>query len=48
MVTQWMGIRLPVQGMQVQSLVREEPTYLGAAIPCATTTEAPLLRVGLQ
>ena len=33
MVVQRLGICLPMQGTQVQSLVREEPTCHGAARP---------------
>ena len=33
LVAQWLRIRLPVQGTQVQALVREEPTCHGAAKP---------------
>ena len=36
MVVQWLISRLPMQGTQVQSLIREDPTRCGA-----TTTEAP-------
>ena len=35
LVAQWLRIRLPMQGTQVQALVREDPT-------CATTTEPAL------
>ena len=30
MVVQWLRIHLPMQGTQVQSLVREDPTCHGA------------------
>ena len=33
LVAQWLRIRLPMQGRQVQALVREDPTCLGAAKP---------------
>ena len=33
LVVQWLRIRLPVQGTQVQSLVREGPTHGGATKP---------------
>ena len=35
LVAQWLGIRLPMQGTQVQALVREDSTCCGAAEPCA-------------
>ena len=41
LVAQWLRIRLPMQGTQVQSLVQEDPTCRGATEPmCHTTTEA--------
>ena len=33
LVTQWLRICLPMQGAQVRSLVREDPTCCGAAKP---------------
>ena len=33
LVVQWLRICLPTQGTQVPSLVREDPTCLGAAKP---------------
>ena len=33
LVVQWIRIRLPVQGIQVQSLVQEDPTCRGATKP---------------
>ena len=33
LVAQWLRIRLPMQGTQVQALVREDPTYCGATKP---------------
>ena len=33
LVVWWLRIHLPVQGTRVQSLVREDPTCLGAAKP---------------
>ncbi|KAJ8793328.1 hypothetical protein J1605_000323 [Eschrichtius robustus] len=33
LVVQWLRIRLPMQGTQVRSLVREDPTYHGATKP---------------
>ncbi|KAJ8785548.1 hypothetical protein J1605_007145 [Eschrichtius robustus] len=50
LVAQRLGIRLPVQGAQVRSLVREDPTCRGAAGPvrrnyCACALE-PVLRSG--
>ena len=33
LVAQWLRIRLPVQGTRVRALVREDPTYRGAAKP---------------
>ena len=32
-VAQWLRTRLPMQGTQVQSLVREDPTCHGATKP---------------
>ena len=32
-VAQWLRIRLPMQGTQVQALVREDPTCRGASKP---------------
>ena len=47
LVAQWLRIRLPMQGTQVQSLVQEDPTCCRATepepqllSPNATTTEA--------
>ena len=40
LVVQWIRIRLPMQGMWVQSLIQEDPTCHGATKPRATTTEA--------
>ena len=42
LVAQWLRIRLPMQGMQVRALVREDPTCRGELSPCATTTEPVL------
>ena len=36
----WLRIRLPVQGMQVRALVREDPHATEQLSPCATTAEA--------
>ena len=33
LVAQWLGVRLPTQGTQVLSLVREDPTCRGVAGP---------------
>ena len=33
LVAQWLRIRLPMQGTQVQALVREDPTCHGATKP---------------
>ncbi|KAJ8783597.1 hypothetical protein J1605_008640 [Eschrichtius robustus] len=33
MVVQWLRIRLPMQGARVRDLVREDPTFRGAAKP---------------
>ena len=33
LVAQWLRIRLPVQGTQVQALVQEDPTCHGATKP---------------
>ena len=33
LVAQWLRIRLPMQGTQVRSLVREDPTRRGATKP---------------
>ena len=33
LVRQWLRIRLPMQGTQVEALVREDPTGRGAAKP---------------
>ena len=33
LVAQWLRIRLPMQGTQVRSLVREDPTCRGATKP---------------
>ena len=33
LVAQWLRIHLPMQGTQVRSLVREDPTFRGAAKP---------------
>ena len=35
LVAQWLRIRLPMQGRQVQALVREDPTCLGATKPAS-------------
>ena len=45
LVAQWSGIRLPMQGTRVRSLVQEDPTCHGATkpqllSPHAATTEA--------
>ena len=40
LVVQWLRIHLPVQGTQVQSLVREDPA--GQLSLCATNTETTL------
>ena len=32
-MAQWLRIRLPMQGTQVQALVQEDPTYCGASKP---------------
>lgn len=36
-----------MQRTQVHSLVEEDPTYLGAAKPCATTADVSILEPGL-
>ena len=33
LMAQWLGIRLPMQGTRVRALVREDPTWRGAAGP---------------
>ena len=33
LMVQWLRICLPMQGTQVQSLVQEDPTFLGATKP---------------
>ena len=33
LVAQWLGVHLPMQGIQVQALVREDPTSRGATKP---------------
>ena len=33
LVAQWLRIRLPMQGTQIQALVREDPTCHGATKP---------------
>ena len=33
LVAQWLGIRLPMEGTRVQSLVREDPTCRRATKP---------------
>ena len=33
LVTQWLGVRLPMQGTRVRALVWEDPTCLGATKP---------------
>ena len=51
-MVQWLRVRLPMQGSQVRSLVREDPTCLGLTKPsvphllslCAVATEACALR----
>ena len=40
LVVQRIGIHLPMQGTQVQSLVREDSTCGGATKPVHTATEA--------
>ena len=48
LVAQWLRIHLPIQGTQVQALIREDPTCRGATTepalwsPCATTIEPAL------
>ena len=42
LVVQWLRIYLAMQGTQIGSLVREDPTYHGQLTPCTTTTEPPL------
>ena len=51
LMVQWMGIHLPIQGTQVQSLVWEDSTCVGATkahVPqlslCAPTNEACMPR----
>ena len=45
MVVQWLRIRLPMQGSQVQSLVRELRSHLLRALsPGAATREAAVMR----
>ena len=43
-MVQWLTICLPVQGMQVQSLVREGPTCLGATKPEFRALKLQLLK----
>ena len=43
-MVQWLRICLPVQGVQVQSLVREGPTCLGATKPEFRALKMPLLK----
>ena len=54
LVAQWLGVRLPVQGAWVPSLVQEDPTCRGAAGPvchgcwtCALEPTGPQL-LGLR
>ena len=42
-MVQWLRICLAMLGTQVRSLVQEDPTYLRATKPSATTTEARTL-----
>ena len=41
-MVQWLRIHFAKQGTQVQSLVQEDSTCLGAATPCATTNAGAL------
>ena len=43
-MTQWLRIRLPMQGTQVRALVQEDPTCHGATKPVGHTTEAHMPR----
>ena len=54
-VVQWLRIRLPMQGLWVQSLVQEDPTFMATKSMChnswghivesiSTTREAPAMR----
>ena len=46
LLMQWIRICLPMQGTQVQSLVREDPTHRGITNLCRTTTEPVLQKPG--
>ena len=48
LVFQWLRIQLPVQGTWVQSLVREDPTCLGATKPVCHNYRARILQPVLQ
>ena len=48
LVFQWLRIQLPVQGTWVQSLVREDPTCLGATKPVCHNYRAQILEPVLQ
>ena len=41
-MVQWLEIRLPMQGTQVSSLVREDPTCWGSTNLSTTATEPAL------
>ena len=43
-MTQWLRIRLPIQGTRVRALVQEDPTCLVGLSPHATITEAHVPR----
>ena len=43
LVAQCLGIRLPMQGTRVRSLVQEDPTCYGATEPVHATTTEPEL-----
>ena len=43
-VVQWLGVCLPVQGKQVQSLVLEDPTFCAAAKPVSCSRWAGVLQ----
>ena len=41
LVAQWLKIRLPMQGMWVRALVRDDPTYHGATKPVSHNNWSP-------
>ena len=44
LAAQWLGVHLPMQQMQVQALVQEDPTCHGAAEPGACEPQLLTLR----